>query len=39
LFPFNFGLLIDWARLQAKYGEIEKAALLFKAACQKVGDK
>jgi len=39
MFPDSVSLLIQWAELQADHGELEKARLLYEAACHRVGHK
>ncbi|KAL9188674.1 hypothetical protein ACHAXT_007052 [Thalassiosira profunda] len=39
LFPTNVSLLIEWADLQAKHGDTEKARLLYEAACHRAGGR
>ena len=38
-FPNNVSLLIQWANLQASNGDIERARLLYEAACHLVGGR
>mmetsp|Transcript_1148 Transcript_1148/g.2440 ORF Transcript_1148/g.2440 Transcript_1148/m.2440 type:complete len:594 (-) Transcript_1148:76-1857(-) len=39
VFPGNVGLLLDWARLHAKQGLLQKARSLFQAACNHSGSR